>query len=188
MADLNVSTERITYAERVNQNITKLTDAAVEALASREKEVVVANAAKANNADVIVAPTINITTDVNKNLVIVVTGYPATYKNFRNVTDADKWIIDNANAAQDKSGEKKANPLVRLHIPMYLYAGVGYGYRGLFYETTDHEWVAWHTANTIYHGMHWEAGLMGNIKGFAISQGVSSITDFSNMYYEEKLG
>ena len=81
-----------------------------------------------------------------------------------------------------------AGTLVRLHIPMYLYAGVGYGYRGLFYETTDHEWVAWHTANTIYHGMHWEAGLMGNIKGFSISLGVSSITDFSNMYYEAKLG
>ena len=81
-----------------------------------------------------------------------------------------------------------AGTLIRLHIPMYLYAGVGYGYRGLFYETTDHEWVAWHTANTIYHGMHWEAGLMGNIKGFAISLGVSSITDFSKMYYEAKLG
>ena len=81
-----------------------------------------------------------------------------------------------------------AGTLVRLHIPMYLYAGVGYGYRGLFYETTDHEWIAWHTANTIYHGMHWEAGLMGNINGFAISLGVSSITDFSNMYYEAKLG
>ena len=81
-----------------------------------------------------------------------------------------------------------AGTLIRLQIPMYLYAGVGYGYRGLFYETTDHEWVAWHTANTIYHGMHWEAGLMGNIKGFAISLGVSSITDFSKMYYEAKLG
>ena len=81
-----------------------------------------------------------------------------------------------------------AGALVRLHIPMYLYAGVGYGYRGLFYETTEHEWVALRTANTIYHGMNWEAGLMGNIKGFAISLGVSSITDFSNMYYEAKLG
>lgn len=80
-----------------------------------------------------------------------------------------------------------AGALVRLHIPMYLYAGVGYGYRGLFYETTDHEWVAWHTANTIYHGMHWEAGLMGNIKGFAISLGVSSITNGWS-YYEAKLG
>ena len=81
-----------------------------------------------------------------------------------------------------------AGALVRLHIPMYLYAGVGYGYRGLFYETTEHEWVAWRTANTIYHGMNWEVGLMGNIKGFAISLGVSSIKDFSNMYYEAKLG
>lgn len=81
-----------------------------------------------------------------------------------------------------------AGALVRLHIPMYLYAGVGYGYRGLFYETTEYEWVAWRTANAIYHGMNWEAGLMGNIKGFAISLGVSSITDFSNMYYEAKLG
>ena len=81
-----------------------------------------------------------------------------------------------------------AGALVRLYIPMYLYAGVGYGYRGLFYETTEHEWVAWRTANTIYHGMNWEAGLMGNIKGFAISLGVSSITNFSNMYYEAKLG
>ncbi|MBR5327286.1 MAG: cell envelope integrity protein TolA [Paludibacteraceae bacterium] len=80
-----------------------------------------------------------------------------------------------------------AGALVRLHIPMYLYAGIGYGYRGLFYETTDHKWVAWRTANTIYHGMHWEAGLMGNIKGFAISLGVSSITNGWS-YYEAKLG
>ena len=78
--------------------------------------------------------------------------------------------------------------LVRLRAPLYLYAGVGYGYRGLFYETTKQEWVAWHTSNAIYNGMHWEAGLMGNIKGFAISLGISSITDFSAMYYEGKLG
>ncbi|MEE1070594.1 MAG: hypothetical protein U0K81_09015 [Paludibacteraceae bacterium] len=94
IADLDVAEERITYAERINKNITTLTDAEVEALASREKEVVVANAAKANNADVIVAPIINITTDANKNLVIIVNGYPATYKNFRNATEADKWIIE----------------------------------------------------------------------------------------------
>jgi hypothetical protein len=94
IADLDVAEERITYAERINKNITTLTDAEVEALVSREKEVVVANAAKANNADVIVAPIINITTDANKNLVIIVNGYPATYKNFRNATEADKWIIE----------------------------------------------------------------------------------------------
>ena len=94
IADLDVAKERITYAERINKNITTLTDAEVEALASREKEVVIANAAKANNADVIVAPTVNIATDANKNLVIIVNGYPATYKNFRNATEQDKWIIE----------------------------------------------------------------------------------------------
>ena len=105
IADLDVAKERITYAERINKNITTLTDAEVEALASREKEVVIANAAKANNADVIVAPTINITTDANNNLVIVVNGYPATYKNFRNATEADRWIIENTDNATTKQTE-----------------------------------------------------------------------------------
>ena len=78
--------------------------------------------------------------------------------------------------------------LVRMRAPIYFYAGAGYGYRGLFYETSNQQWVAWHTQNTIYHGMHWEAGLVGNIKGFGISLGISSITDFSNIYYEGKIG
>ncbi|MBR1564846.1 MAG: cell envelope integrity protein TolA [Paludibacteraceae bacterium] len=78
--------------------------------------------------------------------------------------------------------------LIRMKAPVYFYLGAGYGYRGLFYETTDGKLVAWHTPNTIYHGMHWEAGLMGNIKGFGLSLGVSSITDFRNIYYEAKLG
>jgi hypothetical protein len=113
IADLDVAKERITYAERINKNITTLTDAEVEALASREKEVVIANAAKANNADVIVAPTVNITTDANKNLVIIVNGYPATYKNFRNATENDKWIIENTTTEQKKEPEKKEQSLLK---------------------------------------------------------------------------
>ncbi|MBR1564847.1 MAG: hypothetical protein IJ650_05815 [Paludibacteraceae bacterium] len=111
MADLVVAKERITYAERINQNITKLTDAEVEALANREKETVIANAVKANNADVLVAPMVNITTDANKNLVIVVCGYPATYQNFRNATESDQWIIERANAEKEQNVEKKSSPI-----------------------------------------------------------------------------
>jgi hypothetical protein len=111
IADLDVAKERITYAERINKNITTLTDAEVEALASREKEVVIANAAKANNADVIVAPTINITTDANNNLVIVVNGYPATYKNFRNATENDKWIIENTNIEKEQLVDKNTKSM-----------------------------------------------------------------------------
>ena len=80
MGNLDVAKERITYAERINKNITTLTDAEVEALASREKEVVIANAAKANNADVIVAPEYKYDSKLNY---IEVTGRPAKYKNFR---------------------------------------------------------------------------------------------------------
>ena len=78
--------------------------------------------------------------------------------------------------------------LVRMRIPLYFYGGVGYGYRGVFYETSEKEWVAWHTKNAVYHGMHWETGLVGNIKGFGLSLGVSGITDFTNLYLEGKLG
>ncbi len=111
IADLDVDQERITYAERINKDITTLTDAEVEALASSEKEVVIANAAKANNADVIVAPIINITTDANKNLVIIVNGYPARYKNFRNMTETDKWIIENSNIEKEQLIDKKTKSL-----------------------------------------------------------------------------
>ena len=78
--------------------------------------------------------------------------------------------------------------LVRMRAPVYFYAGAGYGYRGVFYETTDGKWAAWHTQNTVYHGMSWEAGIMGNIKGFGLSAGISGITDFNNIYYEAKIG
>lgn len=106
MADIVVAKERITYAERINQKITTMSDAEVDALAKREKETVIANALKAHNADVIVAPIVNITTDANNNLVIVICGYPATYKNFRNATENDKWIIEQA--AQEQSSLEKA--------------------------------------------------------------------------------
>jgi hypothetical protein len=109
LAELEVSSERITYAERINKNIKTLTDAEVENLASREKETVIANAAKTNNADVLVAPLVNITTDVNNNLVIIVTGYPAVYKNFRSATAADSIFMNAKNA--EPVEKKSLNPL-----------------------------------------------------------------------------
>ncbi|MBR5327287.1 MAG: hypothetical protein IKV31_01995 [Paludibacteraceae bacterium] len=114
LADLDVAKERITYGERINQNISTLTTAEVEALALREKETVIANALRANNADVLVAPNVSIETDANKNLVIVVTGYPAVYKNFRNITKEDEWVIDKVNAEQSKEKEKNVKHIGEL--------------------------------------------------------------------------
>lgn len=111
MADLVVASEKITYGERINKNITTLTDAEVEALAAREKETVIANALKANNADVLVAPNVSIETDASKNLVIVVTGYPAVYKNFRNVTAADTLFMSASSVVAPTPAPKTINPL-----------------------------------------------------------------------------
>ena len=111
MADIVVAKDRITYAERIDKNITTMTDAEVDALAKKEKENVIADALKAYNADVIVAPIVNITTDANQNLVIVICGYPATYNNFRNATESDKWIIELAGQEQSSSEKKTITPL-----------------------------------------------------------------------------
>ena len=73
--------------------------------------------------------------------------------------------------------------------PVYLYTGLGYGYRGLFYETISNEWVAVNNSYSVYHGAAMELGLIGDIKGFALSLGFSIIFDgSSNCYPEAKVG
>lgn len=93
------------------------------------------------------------------------------------------------------SGSHKATYLsasvgavVRLHIPVYLYGGVGYGYRSVFYELATGEWTSCKTETASSHGLHWEAGLLCNIKGFALSGGISSSTNFDASFFETKIG
>lgn len=93
------------------------------------------------------------------------------------------------------SGNHKATYLsasvgavVRLHIPVYLYGGVGYGYRSVFYELATGEWTSCKTETASSHGLHWEAGLLCNIKGFALSGGISSSTNFDASFFETKIG
>jgi hypothetical protein len=93
------------------------------------------------------------------------------------------------------TGEKEYTKLTatigyigRLGAPIYLYFGGGYGYRGLFYETENKEWVAIQGNHCIYHGGVGEIGLIGNIYGFSLSLGLSVITDLHNYYPEAKVG
>ncbi len=81
-----------------------------------------------------------------------------------------------------------AGLVVRFAEPIYMYLGGGYGYRGLFYETTNKDWVEIHNKHSIYHGGVGEVGLIGNIYGFSLSLGLSVITDFKNYYPEAKVG
>lgn len=83
--------------------------------------------------------------------------------------------------------EATVGGIVRMRIPLYAYAGVGYGYRGLYGEAVNGEWVRIHNNSTVYHGAVVEAGLTGNIKGFLISAGYSVyISD--GIFHQAKLG
>lgn len=62
---------------------------------------------------------------------------------------------------------------VRLGIPLYLNAGVGYGGRTLYWETRDNRWVKNITGS--YSGPAIDAGLMGTFKHIIISAGVTVI-------------
>ncbi len=107
-ADLEVSPTRISYAERIEKDITTMTEAEVETMVSREKEIVIANAVRTNKADVLVAPIISVQTDVHHFVVIIVEGYPATYKNFRSATEADSWVL--GQSKQQTANEKSDKP------------------------------------------------------------------------------
>lgn len=76
-----------------------------------------------------------------------------------------------------------AGGLCKLGCPLYLYAGVGYGKRTLFWKLEDDRLVE--PSGSAYKGVSLDAGLMAHIKGFSVSAGVTTIgTD----YMEFKVG
>jgi uncharacterized protein YceK len=84
LANLDVSSTKVTgqATERGNYNLQILKVKAVN------------NAITASNADVLVEPRFTIDADTRSATVSVI-GYPATYKNFRNVTENDSLLIKN---------------------------------------------------------------------------------------------
>lgn len=73
-------------------------------------------------------------------------------------------------------------------IPLSVYAGIGYGYRTLLWQSETEKWYK--NTNCSYSGIALEAGVTGNIKGFAISAGCSMIIDVltRNPFVEAKFG
>ena len=98
VADLNVQQTRITHKEVFANNIRQID---VEHPRSEGSEIsyiknyTLTRAAKKYNADVIVAPTFEVSTsEDNKTVTVEVTGYPASYSNFRKATNADLDLIE----------------------------------------------------------------------------------------------
>lgn len=65
-------------------------------------------------------------------------------------------------------------------IPLYVYAGLGYGYRTQLWQSETEKW--YRNTYSTYSGIVLEAGLTGNFKGFAISAGCSMIIDMKSRY------
>ena len=111
IAELDVSETRITYTERLNIRVKDYNNSQIDIVAQGEKEVVIGNAIKQHNCDVLVQPIVDIASDKDGFLVVTVSGYPATYKNFRNYTSDDEWIMKLHDTDADTK-EKKQAPLV----------------------------------------------------------------------------
>lgn len=93
------------------------------------------------------------------------------------------------------TGKKSANHIaftaggiVRMVIPLYIYLGIGYGYQSYTRQITSGEWVMMRY-NSVTHGMNWDIGLQGNIKGFTISIGYTALTDYDDAaLHQVKIG
>lgn len=81
--------------------------------------------------------------------------------------------------------------IVRMVIPLYLYAGVGYGYHTVTAQTQSGEWIRmvnYDIYRSFGHGMNFDIGLQTNIKGFTLSLGYFLITNFTHGVSEARAG
>ncbi|MBP5548741.1 MAG: hypothetical protein J6X58_07630 [Bacteroidales bacterium] len=96
VADLTVSPKRITHKETFGNAITAadLTNPDRSAEIRYLKSYTLTRAVKINNADLILVPVYEVkTSDDMKTITVEVTGYPASYTNFRKASSADLDLI-----------------------------------------------------------------------------------------------
>ena len=88
------------------------------------------------------------------------------------------------------TGQKKntrmsitAGAMMRVILPLYVYAGTGYGYRTLAWETVDGKWAK--SKEHSYNGLEFETGLVYRYTNYAISAGIQT-NQFK--YWEANIG
>lgn len=96
VADVTVSPTKITHSETFTNELSQYdiehpnTSAEIHYL----KNYTLNKATKKSNADLIIAPIYEITTSADMNTIsVIVSGYPATYTNFRTATEKDFELI-----------------------------------------------------------------------------------------------
>ena len=83
-----------------------------------------------------------------------------------------------------------AGGMIRVAKPVFAYAGAGYAYRGLNYETVDGNWAMYPKGDGYNLGncADLEVGLIGNIKGFTLQFGYSVLLSEFGHANEIKFG
>ena len=99
VADLQVSNSKITFDMTFKNNLAlrDISEFSASPKVQYMIKLTLNKAAEKYDADIIVAPNYNITTSEDfRSVTVSVTGYPATYANFRTATAEDVEIIKNA--------------------------------------------------------------------------------------------
>lgn len=81
--------------------------------------------------------------------------------------------------------------MVRLIVPLYFYAGIGYGHKSVTREIGGGDWAYADSRKLMSFGhcMNWDFGLIGHYNGYTISLGYSALTDYKmGEMHEVKIG
>lgn len=105
VADLKITGEKITHIER-DAFADYIVDENIVNYISDFKKIALGCAVKKYNADALVGTVFDVVTDQTGHLVITVSGYPATYTNFRNATIDDISLIKEAERTNDSRQNK----------------------------------------------------------------------------------
>jgi hypothetical protein len=92
IADVEVSDKKITYTEKEMFANLEVNNKRIDEMPELKK-IALSRAAQAHNADILVGATIDVVTK-NERLEITVTGYPAHYVKFRNVSEQDIKVME----------------------------------------------------------------------------------------------
>ena len=92
IADLKVIGNRITYTETKAFEKYEVTEGLISFVPSFKK-IALCNAARANDADIIIGALVDVITNDKGRFEITISGYPARYTNFRNATEKDMELV-----------------------------------------------------------------------------------------------
>lgn len=105
VADLKITGEKVNHIEK-DAFADYIVDENIVNYISDFKKIALGCAVKKYNADAFVGTVFDVITDPTGHLVITVSGYPATYTNFRNATIDDLSLIKEAERANDSRQNK----------------------------------------------------------------------------------